>query len=247
LEETQKFLGKPKSYQCWLERENAKGREPWLVYLVPGNWACRSENEKIIKEYEGNAGQQSINVCQIYWENVLQILSVNDSRTRSPFVNEFRLILTKRFGPINFNSMEIKHMFKPDFPMETVVKLNAVLEGLRARFGNDLKPVSVIYEFGFYLKNGKREMFVGSWREFWNAGHYYPICFGIQDEDPRVKEAFSMAFREEYREDPIPFDDDGAHWTMGWIPQEYFNRFETAAGAINEIWPKLAYIWKQVQ
>jgi hypothetical protein len=139
-------------------------------------------------------------------------------------------------------------MFAPEFPMETLIKLNAVLEGVRKRFAkSETESASESYESGFYLKVEKEpKLFVGFSMQSWEAGHHYPICFEVPDKDLRVKEAFSHAFRKEYKKDPISIDNG---WTMGWVTQDDFNRFETA-DAINEIWTKLARIWdsvKQVQ
>ena len=136
-------------------------------------------------------------------------------------------------------------MFTPEFPMETLVKLNAVLEGLRKRVAkNETESVSESYEFGFYLVNGESKLFVGFSLELWNAGHHHPICFGVPNEDARVREAFSEVFRNEYRKESIPIA--AMEWTMGWVTQEDFNRFgkEDAIGAI---WEKLERVWDSVK
>jgi len=246
LEESQKLNGSCRGYKDWLEGKKRHGCDAWLVYLVPGSWEYRSENEKAIKEYEELAGQQAISVCQIYWHDVLQLLQKNDPPKSSPIIIEqFRLLLMERLGPINFTLEEIKSMFNPDFPMKEIIKLNTVLEGLKRRAGKEAKTESVSYEFGFYLTKDERKLlFVGLSWEFWNARHYYPICFGVRDEDVRVKAAFSEAFRNEYRKEPIPVA--AMEWTMGGVPREDFDRFETA-DAIDEIWAKLEPIWHRVK
>jgi hypothetical protein len=246
LEESQKLDGKRPGYKEWLEREKAEGHDAWLVYLVPGNWEYRQDNNKEIERYKRSSGQRAINVRQIYWDNVLQLLLESNSRARSSFVEEFQLLLTERFRPINFTSKEAEFMFTPEFPMATLVKLNGVLEGLRTRVAmNETESASESYEFGFYLKakdGGK--LFVGLSMDFWNAGHKYPICFGVPDEDVRVKAAFSQAFQKVYKQEPISIANMG--WTMGWVPQEEFNRFEKN-NAIDAIWEKLEPIWDSVK
>jgi hypothetical protein len=248
LEETQKLDVNRQGYKHWLEDKKAKEKyEAGLVYLVPGNWEYRTDNANSIESYKKNSKRLAINACQIYWDDVLQCLQKNDSRTRDPIiVEEFRLLLMERFGPINFSTEENKRMFTPEFQMETVIKLNAVLEGLRARVAKkESESVSASYEFGFYLKKGKRDLlFVGLSKECWDAGHHQPICFGVDNKDLRVKEAFIKAFRIEYKKDPISIDAMG--WTMGWVTQEDFNRFVTA-DAINEIWNNLGHIWESVK
>jgi hypothetical protein len=245
LEETQKLNGNRPGYKDWLEKKRAENYDAWLVYLVPGNWEYRQENEEAIKEYQASSGQRAMSVCQIYWHNVLELLQKNDSRAEGHFVKEFWHLLMERLGPINFSSKEIERMFTPDFPMKTLIKVNAVLEGLRTRAAKrEVKPVSDSNEFGFYLSDGEREMFVGLSQEFWDAGHHYPISFGVSDKDARVKDAFSRAFEREYRQKPISVAT--MEWTMGGVPQKDFNRFETA-NAIDEIWGKLAPIWESVK
>ena len=136
-------------------------------------------------------------------------------------------------------------MFNPDFPMEEIIKLNSVLEGLKNRAGKEAKTESVSYEFGFYLTKDRRKLlFVGLSQQFWKAKHYYPICFGVSDGDARVQAAFSDAFRDEYGKYPDPVSDMG--WTMGGVPREEYNRLKSA-DAIDEIWAKLAPIWKRVK
>jgi hypothetical protein len=232
-------------YKVWLEERKREGYDAWLVYLVPGNWECRQGNDEAINKYRASSGQQAISVCQIYWHQVLELLQKSDSRAKGHFVQEFWHLLMERLGPINFSSKEIEQMFTPDFPMETLIKVNAVLAGLRARAAQrEVKPVSDSIEFGFYLRDGEREMFVGLSLDFWAAGHHYPISFGVSDKDAEVMNAFSQAFEREYRQKPISVAD--MQWTMGGIPREEFNRFETA-NAIDEIWHKLAPIWATVK
>lgn len=248
LEKTQQLDEEPKSYRCWLEKKKAEEYDAWLVYLVPGDWEYKQDNDKNIEAYRRKGGENTIHVRYIFWEDVLRLLQLNDPPRNSPFIIEqFRLLLMDRLGPISFTSEEIKCMFKPDFPMETIIKLNSVLDGLKQKATKKatLKQAGDSNEFGFYLTDGKRELFIGLWLNFWNAGYYFPICFGIQDEDSRVKEEFSKAFLEAFGKSPISIED--GQWTMGWVPQEEFNRFETASGAINEIWAKLAPIWKRVK
>jgi hypothetical protein len=95
-------------------------------------------------------------------------------------------------------------------------------------------------EFGFCLrKSNGTLLFVGYWLQFWNDGHPYPICFGIPDAAPKVQEAFKNAFQEAYKEEAVSFVDK---WTMGWVPEGDFNSLD----AVDEIWRKLAPIWKKV-
>jgi len=130
--------------------------------------------------------------------------------------------------------------------MQTVLKLNAVLEGLRGKAQRDAptrQDAPRMYgdrdEFGFYFKKGKRELlFVGYWLPFWIAGHPYPICFGVSDDAPKAKEAFKVAFQKAYKVKAISSNE----WTMGWVPEDDFNSLD----AIDVIWRKLVPIWKKV-
>ena len=107
LEPTQHLRGKLQSYQHWLEDRRAEGRDACLIYLVPGNWDYRQDNVNEIAEYKRMGREWSIKVGQTYWGNFLQLLSESDSRTRSPNIDEFRLLLMERFAPINFRSKRL--------------------------------------------------------------------------------------------------------------------------------------------
>jgi hypothetical protein len=82
------------------------------------------------------------------------------------------LLLTERFGPIRFYPEEIKAMFTTEFPMQTILKLNLVLQGLRKKAGKEATEMNIEKdEFGFYFKKEKRTpLFVGYWLSFWNDG-----------------------------------------------------------------------------
>jgi hypothetical protein len=82
-------------------------------------------------------------------------------------------------------------------------------------------------------------LFVGCWQTFWNDGQEYPVCFGTEDESPKVKGAFQRAFRKVYKNEAIPFE----KWTMGWVPEEDFSGPDDP---VEKIWGKLELIWKAV-
>jgi hypothetical protein len=123
-----------------------------------------------------------------------------------------------------------------------MVKLSAVLHGLRQKAGkrvaSDLS--SDKDESGFYLKKGKRSLlFIGSWVTFWDANHHYPLCFGVQDDEAKIKDAFTTAFRKAYKSVAISFDG----WSMGWIPEEDL----MSVDAVDEIWARMEPIWNKVK
>jgi len=246
LENSQRLLDKSVGYQSWLDAQRSDVREAWLVYLVPANWRYRHSNEQEIKNYKQRAGEKGIRVEQIYWDDVLVLLSRENAVTMSPFAEEFRLLLTERFGPVTFETKEIKQMFTPDFPMRTVLKLNMVLNGIKEKaLGRKAELSCEKYEFGFYLTSGERKMFVGYSLDLWDKNHHYPICFGIPRSTSETEEAFSQAFEEVYGKGKSPILDVD-DWVMGWVPQEEFDRFD-AHDAIGEIWPKLSLIWDRVK
>ena len=244
LEESQRLNGMPESYQRWLEEKKCKGCHCWLVYLVPGSWEYRQKNEEAIRKYQKNGDRRAIEVRQIYWHHVLELMQKDELRAEGHYIQEIWQLLVERLGPINFSSKETERMFQSDFPMKELIKINAVIEGLRTVAKKEVRPVSDSSEFGFYLVNGEREMFVGLWKEFWERGHHYPISFGVSDDNDQVRDAFSLAFERGYGQKPISFTSE--KWTMGWVPAEDFNSFETA-NSIDEIWHKLAPIWESVK
>jgi hypothetical protein len=238
----QELIGKGRDYLSYLADQHKSGIEVALTFLVPHDWKFRQEMEDGITALQEEGTEKRVPVKQVFWEQLLGCLSKEGAQSETPLIEEFRLLLAKRFGPIHFDPEEGKSMFTPEFPMQSVLKLNALLEGVRKRAGNGAtKLYSDKEEFGFYLKKGVRELlFVGYWRAFWDDGHRYPICFGIPDDDdaPKVAEAFRSAFRKAYKAEAI----SSQEWTMGWVPEKDFNSLD----AVDEIWWKLQPIWKEV-
>lgn len=246
----QELLDTGRSYLNYLKDRHDSGLETVLAFLVPHNWEFRQELEDEIATLREEAIEKRVSVNQVYWEEVLERISKEETQADSPLIEEFRLLLAERFGPIRFYPEETKSMFTSGFPMRNVVKLNAVLEGLRQKARKDAGKLNIekygtrLYsdmdEFGFCLrKSNGTLLFVGYWVQFWNAGHPYPICFGMPDAAPKVQEAFKSAFEEVYKEEAVPFVDK---WIMGWVPELDFNSLD----AVDEIWRKLLPIWRKV-
>jgi hypothetical protein len=229
------------NYLSYLQSRYSSEDVAALAYLVPHNWKFRKEMKDGIATLQKVGDEKNIPVTQVFWEDVLALLPKNSAQYGAPLIEEFRLLPNERFGPINFEPEEIKSMITPEFPMQTVLKLNAVLEGIRKKVGKDETNTCVNKdEFGFYFRKGKRELlFLGYWLAFWDAKHPYPICFGVQEDTPSVKEAFTSAFQKAYKKDPISFD----NWTMGWVSEKDFNSLDT----VDEIWSKLEPIWNKVK
>jgi hypothetical protein len=246
----QGLLGTGRSYLNYLKDKHDSGVEAVLTFLVPHNWEFRQEVDDEIATLREEAAEKSVTVNQVFWEEVLERISKEETQTESPLIEEFRLLLAERFGPIRFYPEESKQMFSTEFPMQIVVKLNAVLEGLRQKARKDARRLDIemygtrLYsdknEFGFCLRKiDGTLLYVGYKLQFWNNGHPYPMCFGIPDATPKVQEAFKSAFQDVYKEEAVSLDDK---WTMGWVPEGDFN----SLNAVDEIWGKLVTIWKKV-
>src|ERR1017187_3060098 len=242
----QELLETGRNYLGYLKVKHDSGIEAALTFLVRDKCKFRKEVEEAIVTLHKEGMKKNVSVKLVFWEDVLERLLKGATRTESPLIEDVRLLLAERFSPIRFQPEEIKPMFTPEFPMQTVLKLNAVLEGLRGRAKRDAptrqdapKMYSDKEEFGFYFKKGKRELlFVGYWLSFWNAGHPYPICFGVSDDAPKAKGAFKAAFQKAHKKEAISFEE----WTMGWVTEIEFNSVD----AVDEIWRKLVPIWRKV-
>ena len=159
---------------------------------MPPNWKFRQRVESDIKKEQTENG---INVIQRTWGELLKCLPAEGET--GFVIPEFKLLLVERFGNIEFDSKEISAMFESEAPIQTVLKLNAVLEGIRKKAGSKLATKMVIEkdETGFFLKKGNRWLlYLGCWQAFRDDGHPYPICFGSEDDAPDVKETFRYAF-----------------------------------------------------
>lgn len=235
-------FGSDHNYLSYLQSQYNASRRVCLAYLVPHKWKFRKEMSDGIAGLRKIADATNVTVKQVFWEDILQLLFGTHLRQGIAITEEFRLLLTEHFGPISFEREETSLMFSPEFPIRTLLKLNAVLEGLRQKAGAHVatKLYSDKDESGFYLQVGKRSLlFVGCWLAFWDAGHHYPLCFGVQDESSHIRDAFQLAFREVYKQEAISFDD----WWMGWVSEEDL----VGVDAVDEIWAKLEPIWNKVK
>ncbi len=236
-------LSDGKTYLSYLHGQVKAGKRAVLVFLVPHNWKFRRKLRNSIAALKKRGDATSVLVAPVYWEDVLQLVSDGRIKYETVFPEELRLLLVEHFGPISFEREEIESMFSSEFPIRTIVKMSAVLFGLKQkvpkRNAGELTSETKD-EFGFYLKKGKRDLlFIGSWVAFWEANHRYPLCFGVQDDDPKIKEAFISALRIEYESEAISFDG----WSMGGVPAEDF----ISVDAVDEIWSRIEPIWNSVR
>lgn len=243
--EAQKLKVDGNNYLSYLQDQHNVGKEVALAFLVPHNWKFREEVKEEIACLKKIGTERNVPVTQVFWEDILGRLPKEDIRPGTSLAMEFRLFLAEHFGPINFETEEIKLMFAPEFPLRTILKLNAVLDGIRIKAGKDASEAYCDKEeSGFFLKKGKRNLlFVGYWLAFWDANYTFPICFGVENNTPEIRAAFGDAFREVYGKDPVTFEYQTETWTMGWIPEEHFSSID----AVDEIWARLEPIWNKVK
>jgi hypothetical protein len=211
----------PEGYFQALLQETRSSR--WLVFLVPRGWEHVQETEGSLdrlKKVRPNAG---IETKIVYWEEVLRIIEGSDPNTRDPFVEEFRKLLTERFGPLTFSTEELRMSFSGDFPLafRAVRKMEWLVDEIRTKAENyktaPTEKKERKHEYGVYFKNAKGDYLL--WFGIWplvceEVGS--PLCFGVDQSwvrGVRLKEAFSAAYSGETR----PFD---KNWIMGWVSQE---------------------------
>ena len=228
------------TYLSFLCKQRNAGRKAALVFLVPRNWKFSTEvtNGTFVCQRQNSS---KISVRKVYWEDILELLSLDRVPNGDSLPSEFRLLLSERFGPISFAKEEVTSMFSSEFPMQTVLKLNATLQQLRDKAGKRAStPLHCDKdETGFSLKRGQRPLlFVGFWLPFWEANHY-PLCFGVDEQNTRAADSFRRSFRKLYSHEPISCD----QWLMGWATDDDL----TLVSAADEIWEKLEPIWNSVR
>lgn len=233
----QRLLDNPATYQGWLRKQKSSGREAWLVFIVPASWKRRIELTREIEDYRRRCSGQGVNVPDLlFWEDIVGLLT---GRRQAPLGQEVRLLLEERFGPIAFDKKETASMFSTKLPIQTLLKMNTLIEKLRKESGLPSGKLE-IYKggFGFYLKKkGEEEtcwLYFGSWLEFWEDNHY-PICFGVEHVPHKVREAFRRSLKQVYKQDATPFGD----YLMGVVPEQDLRE----PNAFEAIVPKLRKIW----
>lgn len=188
---------------------------PWparsLIFLVPEDWTHRDRVQISLNVLKKT--HPSITSKVVTWERVLEVL-----RTVSPqsdqFVEEFRKLLSARFGPVNFSTEETV-MLTNDFATayRTVRKLEALVDETKTR-ARALKyrcegpsQREKKDDYGVYFQNDKGNyvLWFGIWLDFCER-EGFPMCIGIQDEWEHSVPELKKSFIANCRETPIPFD-----------------------------------------
>lgn len=242
LTEKQQLLDHPASYLRWLEREKAKGSEAWLVFLVPASWKHREQKEDEITAYQKRFGSKGIQVRQVFWEDISRLIKKPVDKNEISLLEEFRLLLEQRFGPIGFTEEEANTMFQDIFPMSTMLELIALVNKLgEDNVSKSIKLDITKNEIGWYFKKGGKSkacwLYLGCWLDFWEDTHR-PICFGVSDVSPAVQKAFVASLKKVYGQEPVPCGD----YLLGWIPEEDLK----GSDAPRVISPKINRIWESM-
>lgn len=197
---------------------DAHAPERWLVFLVPKDWTHRSKVQSSLELLKKT--HPSIAPKIVTWEQVLDVVRAM-GQPRDLLVEEFRKLLSDRFGYVMFSTEEAG-MLTNDFATayRTVRKLEALVDETRAQAGNyrsEKTSPRERDEYGVYFYNadGKCVLWFGIWLDFCERKGF-PLCFGIRDDWKQSVPELEKSFAASCNDTPIPFDG----WTViGIHPQ----------------------------
>jgi hypothetical protein len=259
IDEIDEINDNDENYLGWLRRRKKSSPSTMtrLVFLIPSQWVHRTGVEEQIEKYEKSLVRDAVPVKVLLWPQLLKISKDSPNK----LVEEFRLLIADRFGPIGFETEETQLMCNSDFPIETIVKLISLIEQIRLVFHpssrKKLKPASKLYiekgEFGFYLTNAtnnKCSLFFGLWPDLWKDPDFWrkssenasPICFGVETSEVSadVRKAFQRSLKSIYKQTPFPF----GGYELGYIPQKDFD--ENKDDALETLKHKLEKLWDEM-
>ncbi len=211
--------------------------ERLLVFLVPENWKHKIRVQSLLEFVKKK--YPSITAKIVTWEQVLDTARTMN-QPLDPFIEEFRMLLSDRFGPVIFSTEETD-MLTNDFATayRTVRKVEALVDETRVRAGNDgserTSQVERKDEYGVYFKNseGKCVLWFGIWLEFCERKGF-PLCFGIQDDWKQSVPKLEKSFAASCCDTPISFDG----WTVIGIRPQTFHE-NPAEGIWRQLKPVL--------
>jgi len=174
--------------------------ERWVLLLVPERWV-----------HSPKAGNPSIKYGfikhkTVTWERVLDVITHTKDQ-RDPFVDEFRSLLSDRFGPLTFSEEEEK--MRP-IDWRTARKLETVVDEIKrrgkdARYSCSLSQDRDDYGIDFRNQSRKYALWFGIWADFWEE-HEFPLCFCFADTSKLSVPNLEKSFTKGCRSKPIHFD-----------------------------------------
>jgi hypothetical protein len=210
-----------------------------LGFLVPRDWAYGEELQRALNE--------ATEVYRVafkvrYWDEVVNEIHTVLATAHDPFLEEFRVLLAERFGPMSFVGQELTMLFTKEFPIRAVRKLDILVEELADKSkaaGFELewtKSTERLNENGFYLKQGKEYLlWFGVWTELWEA-EGFPLAMALQGRSAsqlrHLRDAFLSAIDRDTRE--------FGEWTVAPILAEELEGENPA----NKIWTVLERVFK---
>jgi hypothetical protein len=237
----------PESRDSYVKYLKGRKRRVALVaFLVPLDWGHRPTIEQ---EYKDSLKRCGIDFKVFHWEDILRLIPRPRETDNPSLVGEFRLLLSERFGPVEFEPEEVTFMLDKEFPLPAALKLVALIEEVRKKA--EAKGVHVSRsldigkeELGFgFEKNKHWPLWFGCWSDNWGEAERPAIGFYIErttrkDSAP-IEQAFRAAYDKFYGGEPTLAED---RWILGWVKEE-----DMIGPAADQIWNRLLPIWKAVE
>jgi hypothetical protein len=200
-----------RGYAEYLKRQNASDR--YFVFLIPKGWKYETEHRDYIERY---GLQDGVRFKIVTWEEIF--CTIDESMETDPFINEFKSLLSKRFQPLKFTDSEVNLLQQPEV-LSTVSKLSKLVSLVfqKAESAEYTVKWERAYQdgsYGFYFKNGTKDLLYFGWWVSFSQKSLHPLCFGIED---KWGDDLKRRFLNTNPYETITIKDK-TRWTMSWVP-----------------------------
>ena len=200
------------AYVPWTQKAIQDEQTGFVTFLIPDGYHHREELETQADE-DDQRGRVRI-LPPIYWNQLVKELGPPEE-LEDELIREFYNHLSERFvpKPVIFSTEEICLMYSKE-TASGISKLMNIVEQVKDKLKSSGFQVSKPnpYNYGY---NFSSLVYFGIWWQFW-AEHSFPLYVAISSEEDLSMQA---AFREQYGNRVLSFEDDGEYLVVGYMPE----------------------------
>ena len=200
------------AYVPWTQKAIQDEQTGFVTFLIPAGYH-HQEDLEIQADEDDQRGRVRI-LRPIYWNQLVKELGP-PKKLKDELIREFYNHLSERFvpKPVIFSTEEIRLMYSKE-TARRISKLMNIVEQIKDKLKSSGFQVSKPnpYNYGY---NFSSLVYFGIWWQFW-AEHSFPLYVAISSEEDLSMQA---AFREQYGNRVLPFEDDGEYLVVGYMPE----------------------------
>lgn len=206
-------------YVPWIKKEirDSQKEMGFVVFLIPDDYSSNLLDPclKQARTRLCRSNNSNIQVLDpITWQKFVTEFKAQDVPPLNELIREFHDHLSERFIPksVIFSTEEVSMMYSKE-TASGISKLMNIVEQVKDKLKSSGFQVSKPnpYNYGY---NFSSLVYFGIWWQFW-AEHSFPLYVAISSEEDLSMQA---AFREQYGNRVLPFEDDGEYLVVGYMP-----------------------------